>query len=119
MKDQNPDLASTAWYLCCSGNLAGGQFLHQTCDTTSIAGALHVNTIWTLWLPHISTVKGKQALVEEDSGPKFLKGENRDYRPLHGLSIVKFRNNVHYSIDCTVISVYAAPYIAVTTVIYT
>uniref|UniRef100_A0A0E0JIP6 Uncharacterized protein n=1 Tax=Oryza punctata TaxID=4537 RepID=A0A0E0JIP6_ORYPU len=35
-------------------------FFHQTYDTTSIAEALHNNTIWTLWLLHISTAKGSR-----------------------------------------------------------
>jgi hypothetical protein len=70
MKNQNQDLAFIAWYLCCSGNLVGGRFLHQICDTILIAGTLHANTTWTLWLPHISTVKGKQDQVDEGSGPK-------------------------------------------------
>ncbi|CAO1944965.1 unnamed protein product [Urochloa humidicola] len=44
MKGQNQDLEYTAWYLCCSDNLVGGRFLHQTCVTISIARASHVNT---------------------------------------------------------------------------
>jgi hypothetical protein len=31
MKAQNQDPVYTAWCLCCSDNLAGGQFLHQPC----------------------------------------------------------------------------------------
>lgn len=72
-KGQNRDLVYTAWYLCCSGNLVGGQFLHQACDITSTARTLHVSTTWTLWLPHISTVRGKQDLGAEGSGPKVRK----------------------------------------------
>jgi len=78
MRDQSQDMASTGWYLCCSGNLAGAQFLHQKCVTTSTAEALHGNTTSILPLPHISTVKGKLGRAEEGLGM------SRDHRPLHG-----------------------------------
>jgi hypothetical protein len=68
MRDQNQDLESTGWYLCCSGNLAGGLFLHQKCAITSIAEDLHSNITSALLLLHISTVKGKLDQVEEGSG---------------------------------------------------
>ena len=68
MRCQSQDLASTGWYLCCSGNLAGGQFMGQKYAKTSAADALHSNITSTLLLLHISTVKGKLGQVEEGLG---------------------------------------------------
>ena len=97
MRDRTQDLASTGWYLCCSVNLAGGQFLHQKCATTSTAEALHGNITSALPLLHISTVKGKVDRVEEGLG------KSRDHRPLHGHTIEIS------SIMCTILNVNAPP----------
>lgn len=78
MRNQSQDLESTGWYLCCSGNLAGAQFLHQKCATTSTAEALQGNITSILPLLHISTVKGKLGQVAEGLGM------SRDARPLYG-----------------------------------
>jgi hypothetical protein len=81
MRGRTQDLASTGWYLCCSVNLAGGQFLHQKCATTSTAEALHGNITSALPPLHISTVKGKVDPAEEGLG------KSRNHRPLHGHTI--------------------------------
>lgn len=96
MRGQNQDLASTGWYLCCSGNLAGVLFLHQKCATTSTAEALHGNTTSALLLLHISTVKGKLDQVEEGSGM------SRDHDRRMAIYYRNITNSVHYiELQCT------------------
>ncbi|KAG8081648.1 hypothetical protein GUJ93_ZPchr0628g40556 [Zizania palustris] len=91
------DQASTGWYLCCSANWAGGQSLHQTCDTTSTAEASHANTTSALQLPHISTVKGKLDQVEEGFLRKVIKRSASKYSH-HKCSLVY----VSITIMCTI-----------------
>lgn len=97
MKDRNWDMVSTGWYLCYSDNLAGEPFLHQRCDTTSIVEALRNNTIWTLWPLHISTAKGKPALVEEGSGPRVLNEQ------LETIDCCMAFTKWNFEITCTIV----------------
>lgn len=101
MRSQSQDQASIGWYLCCSANLAGGQSLHRKNDITSTAEFLHANTTSTSWLPHTSTVKGRQDGVEESLRLKALKRSTSKYSH-HKLCAYIYRTHCTISICSTI-----------------